>query len=175
MQIPQSNQKLPKWIPENIPAEILKESSLFRFVVPLKQRSQGGEKVTVDILPDLDLDYEILEEQMEMLPSQYAFWAAAYSEMRLLVAQAERNLKARKGAAIKEITDEAKDNKTKLSADLVKQIVENDKKLVEADIRLQKFQRTTGKLYHMMEALKMKAELARSLAGFKRQERQEQH
>jgi hypothetical protein len=36
----------------------------------------------------------------------------------------------------------------------------------------QRSQMQAGKLYHMLEALKMKAELARSLAGFKRNEQE---
>lgn len=162
-----TTKKLPNWINENIPKELLNSTTLFRFKVPLPST---GEKVTVDILPDLDLDYEILEEQMQDIPAQYAYYSTFYSELRLLVARAERNLKARRGEATQTVSDTAREHGTKLSADTIKQIVEADAKLIQADERLQKAQMICGKIYHMLEALKMKAELARSLAGFKRQE-----
>lgn len=159
--------KLPHWINENIPRELVDDTTLFRFKVP---STSAGKYVEVDILPMLDLDYEILEEQMQAIPAQYAFYSVFYSELRLMVARAERNLKARRGAATEFIINEAREKGTKISADSIKQIVEADEKLRLADDRLQKIQMLCGKLYHMLEALKMKAELARSLAGFKRQE-----
>lgn len=163
------NQKLPQWIVGNVPKELVDDSTVFRFKVPLPST---GKKVEVDILPDLDLDYEILEEQMQDIPAQYAFYAAFYSELRLMVAKAERNLKARRGEATQFVASQAKERGTKLAADSIKQIVESDEKLCQADDRLQKAQMLCGKIYHMLEALKMKAELARSLAGFKRQEQE---
>lgn len=150
-----------------MPKELVNDSTLFRFKVPLPST---GSKVQVDILYDLDLDMEILEEQMQDLPAQYAYYAAFYSELRLMVARAERSLKVRRGEAVRFTTDEAKERGTKLSVDSIKQIVEADEKLGVADERLAKANMLCGKMYHMLEALKMKAELARSLAGFKRQE-----
>lgn len=126
--------------------------------------------VTVDLLPDLDLDYEILEDQMQNLPSQYAFWSAVYSETRLRVATEERKLKATRGVLTETVQRRAADEKIRLTADQVKVVVEAEESLAEADRRLQRAQMQCGKLFHMMEALKMKSELARSLAGFKRQE-----
>ena len=167
--MPKRTKKLPQWIQENVPSELLNDTSLFRFKVPL---ISANKKIEVDILFDLDLDYEILEEQMQDIPAQYAFYAVFYSELRLLVARAERNLKARKGQAVQFITDQAKERGTKLIGDSIKQIVEADEKLGIADDRLAKVQMLAGKMYHMLEALKMKAELARSLAGFKRQEQE---
>lgn len=172
--IPVSDQR-PRWISENVPEELI-NSSLFRLVVKLQATEQRGDgsvarkEVTVDLLPDVDVDYDLLEHQMEQTPAQYTFWAAVYSEVRLAVAVAERNLKVRRGQAIEAVNKKLADDKVKLSADLVKTVIESDKMLIEADMRLQTAQMQAGKLYHMLEALKMKAELLRSLAGFKRQE-----
>lgn len=167
--------KLPDWIREWVPTE-LAESSLFRFEVMLQVEERdehgklGRKKIIVDLLPDLDLDYEILEEQMQRLPAQYAFFAAIYSEVRMNVELLERALKARKGTIVEQMVKEGKEEKVKFTADQIKTVLEADKGLAQLDGNLQKFQMQAGKLYHMLEALKMKAELARSLAGFKRQE-----
>lgn len=127
-------------------------------------------KVTVDMLPDLDLDYDILEETMQDIPAQYAFYSMVYSEARMKVALEERRLKAVRGTITRRIQTEASGEKVRLTGEQVKTVVESEKGIVDADHRLQLAQMQCGKLYHMLEALKMKSELARSLAGFKRQE-----
>jgi len=157
----------------------LVESTLFRFKVklavgdPVREIRPGLPKkmrVEVDMLPELDLDYDILEDQMQDLPGQYAFWSAVYSESRFWATLAERGLKAAKGKAIKKVQDDAAKDNVRLTADQVKMVLEAEDSVKEADAKLATLQMQTGKLYHMVEALKMKAELARSLSGFKRQE-----
>lgn len=175
--IPQ-REKLPSWIEANLPTE-LASSTLFRFNVKLQatelDQETGRQKrrqIEVDILPDLDLDYAIVETQLEEMPAQYAFWASVYSEVRLGVAVAERKLKARKAEVTRLVTDEYKREAGKApAADVVKTIVEADVRLNEAEMAFQHAQMQAGKLYNMLEALKMKAELARSLLGLKKQER----
>lgn len=162
---------VPAWFRENVSAD-LSDSTLFRFQVKLNAQNEDGtaKKVLVDILPDLVLDLENLIEQMEVLPAQYAFWAAVYSEAKMACALAERELKTRRGKITQFITEQAQESRVKLSVDTIKTIVEANEDLVRADALLQKAHMKAGKLYNMMEALKMKAELARSLAAFKRQE-----
>jgi hypothetical protein len=189
-----TEKQLPTWITEHVPRELV-ESTLFRFKVKLqaidyyycskckskfnsfgqcsdckvKLKTQHRD-LQVYMLPDLDLDYDLLEEQLQALPAQYAYWAAAYSEARLHVGILERRFKATKGAIIEKVQKSAKENGIKLTVEQVKSVVEADAKVIQDDVLLQQAQMRCGKLYHMMEALKMKSELGRSLAGFKRQE-----
>lgn len=172
MAIPK-NEKLPSWVEANVPEELV-SSTLFRFEVTLQvpdpDNPSEKQKITVDILPDLDIDMDILEEQMQDVPSQYAFWSAVYSELRLAVAIAERNLKVRRGKATKFTQEEAKRNGTRISVEQVKTIIESDPKLVRADLSLAKAQMLAGKVWHMVKALEMKHEVARSLIGLKKAE-----
>lgn len=195
--------KLPEWITEHVPVDLI-ESSLFRFDVqlqaiegyicrdcgaiysqPVKKcvADAGGnhlcnsssfraahKKVTVDLLPDIDLDYDILLDQMQSLPAQYAFWSAVYSEARLKVAVEERRMKAARGRATEEVQRRAAQEKIRFTADQVKAVIEADKTTEEAEMRYQLAQMQCGKLFHMLKALEMKADQARSLAGFKKQE-----
>lgn len=137
-----------------------------------KHFTREHKKARINMVPDLDLDYDILELQMQDLPSQYAFYASIYSEARLKVALEERKLKAIRGALIYEIQKRAAAENVRLTDNQIKNTVEAEKGIEDADKRLQLAQMQCGKLYHIMEALKMKAELARSLAGFKRQEQE---
>lgn len=127
-------------------------------------------KVTIDLVPDLDLDYQIIEDQMRDLPAQYAFYSMVYSEARLKVSVEERRFKALKGTLIQKVQKSASDAGVRLTVDQVKSIVESEKEIEIADSRLQLAHLQCGKLYHMLEALKMKADLARSLFGVKKKE-----
>lgn len=169
--IPKSK-TIPKWITNNLPEELL-GTDFFVFKVQLRSKDpKTGESIaiTVDLLPDLDVDYDIIENQMEDLPAQYAFWASVYSELRNNVAMLERASKIRKGQVIEEVQKSARDEGIKFTADQVKSVVEVDDTLNKIEARVEKAQMQTGKIYHLMESLKMKAELVRSLYGFKKQE-----
>lgn len=167
------NDNLPPWVAANIPDELV-SSTLFRFEVALQvpdpDDPEKRKKITVDILPDLGIDMDILEEQMQDVPAQYAFWSAVYSELRLAVAVAERNLKVRRGKATNFTQEEAKRNGTRISVEQVKTIVESDEKLIRADLNLAKAQMLAGKIWHMVKALEMKHEVSRSLIGLKKAE-----
>ena len=175
-----SERKLPSWVEENIAAVApdLMGTTLFKFKVRLQVISSKDpetnrpvyKEIEVDLLPDLDLDYEILEQQMQDIPAQYAFWSSVYSEVRMGVAMAERKLKMRYGQAYERIQNSFADSKVKPTLEVIKRVVEKDADIAKADMEYQKLQMQSGKLYHMLEAIKMKAELARSLAGFKRNE-----
>lgn len=174
------DKKLPSWIEENVMAVApeLRGTTLFRFKVKL-QVIEGKDPVTgkpkqkeleVDLLPDLDLDYEILEQQMLDFPAQYAYWASIYSEVRMAAAIAERKLKMRYGSAMERVQQEFADRNLKPTVEVIKKVVEKDADLAKADMELQRLQMQVGKLYHMLEALKAKIDVARSLVGFKRHE-----
>jgi len=161
--------EVPKWVSEHLPSE-LADSTLFRFKVTLP----NGLSTEVSMLPDIDVDYDILEQQLQDIPAQYTYWAALYSEMKSMVAVAERKVKARKGECIEEVLESFKKEGLKPpSVEQVKSIAEKDKELQKLDVKLALIQKHVGKMWHMVEALKLKAEVLRSLAGFKRQERLE--
>jgi hypothetical protein len=165
------------WILANVPRELI-NSSLFKFNVKLQVIERMDESnrpvyknITVDMLANVDIDYETLEESICDIPAQYAFWSAVYSEVRLGVAIAERKLKVRRAEATKAVMDEAKKSNVKLTVDQIKSIIEADELLNKAEVSYSEIQMKAGKLYNMVEAIKMKAELARTLAGFKKLER----
>jgi hypothetical protein len=171
MSIPKKGE-IPSWIDQNLPEELV-GSSLFVFKVSLrvKDRQTGKPKVIkIDMLPDLLCEREMIESQMEDIPAQYAFWAALYSELRMNVAVMERAVKVQKGQTIELIQRKAKDEGIKFTADQVRSVMEADPKLGKIDEALAKVQMQTGKVYHMLEALKFKAEISRSLLATKRQE-----
>ena len=168
--------KLPKWVSEELAAVApdLIDSTLFKFKVKIQVSKEDGslasKLVAVDMFADLSLDYETVEADVEDIPAIYAYWAAVYSEARLNVSLLERKVKMRYGEAYERVTTEFNDQKFKPTVEVVKRIVEKDALLAKADLELQKAHMQAGKLYHMVEAIKMKGELARSLVSLKKNE-----
>jgi hypothetical protein len=52
-------------------------------------------------------------------------------------------------------------------------MIDGDGDLVKAEAELALLQKNVGKVYHMVEAIKLRSEHSRSLAGFKRQEKEQ--
>lgn len=163
-------ENVPPWILNNLPTELY-ESTLFKFNVTIRSETEEGNKhVEVDILPCIGIDYENLEEHMVVLPSQYAFFSTVYSEVRLQANLLEKAVKIKKAKLVKKVLNEAENNKIRLTQDQLKTIIEADEDLNTTEMKHAKKQMQVGKLYYFLEALKMKSELMRSLAGFKKQE-----
>ena len=107
-------------------------------------------------------------------PQIYAFWAMVYSEQRSEVAQLDRILKRRKSEIKQTIIEEAKRRDLpKVTDKVFNDLVEKDEIILKYEMKLIMANRTMGKLYNIVEALKMKSEHLRSMAGFKRQEMQD--
>jgi hypothetical protein len=160
------NEEKPTWISEHTPEEVLK-TDLFRFNIKLPQAT---EPVVVDIANDIEIDYDRLEEQIDRCPGEYMWWAAMYSEAKSMVTLLELRLKIRRGQLISKSLQAAHENNVKFTDKQITAIVDKDEHLLRWEIELAKMHKKVGKLWHMIQAILMKAELLRSRAGFKRQE-----
>lgn len=158
--------RLPVWIENYVPPE-LQSSILFQF----KLKLPNDQTIDVDLRQDLDVDYEQLETQMMDIPAQFMFWGSVHSEMKQMAAIMERRVKARRGIIMDQAVQMAKAAGCfKLTDTQLKVIVEKDHDLNKLEEALAVVEKQAGKLWYMTEALKMKAEHLRSLAGFKKQE-----
>jgi len=189
--------KVPKWIHANIPQEIL-DSKIFKFeiilpsvfqsvchacnllypsIVPSCQQCGSSahvrninKTIEINLIPDVGLDYDNVEQSLEDIPSQFAYWSAVYAEARLRANQLERVAKTVRGRVYRQITDAQRIEKVKLTQDQIKTIAEDDESVVNAESELNIATMQCTKLYYMVEALKMKADLARTLTSLKREE-----
>lgn len=161
-----TNRKIPGWMAQVLPDE-LSSSSVLKFSVSLP----NGQKVDLDLRHDVDVDYDLLEHQLEECPAQLVWWGSLLSEVKLAVSILERKLKARRAALTNELTKMMKEGGApKLTDNQVKLVIEEDETLNQLEARLALTQKHAGKLYYMVSAIQMKSENLRSLAGFKRQE-----
>ena len=87
----------PKWMKKHLPQELLaSEVFVFNIVLP------SGQKLTINLTDDIDINLETLESHLEEIPAQYVFWAAIYSEMKSKVSVLEMQVAGRRAALTKE-------------------------------------------------------------------------
>jgi len=155
------------WLEQHMPAELV-DSKLFKF----RAKLSPTERVDVDLTGDADLDYIRLEEQLEDCPQQLVFWGTIFSHLKAHCAYIERKIKARRAVLTEEATKLVREDKTvaKLTSEQIKTVVEKDEQLNRLEEAYINLQRDTGKVFYMVQAVQMKAENARSLAGFKKLE-----
>jgi hypothetical protein len=89
-----------------------------------------------------------------------------YSEVKEKANVFEKKIRRRRGILTQEILLE---NKSLRRGDIA-DIIECDNDLLEIEGQYIHLQKLVGKLYHTLEALKMKNDNIRSLSGFKKQE-----
>lgn len=152
-----------KWFEDHIDPDVAKA------VIRLSVKLHNDSSIDRDFRPDVHIDYDNLEEQLEIQPSLYAFWSSVLSEQRASVAKIERIIKARRGIIARKLIAEQPDiTKWKLE-----EVAESDKELNRLEGKLIQQKRTESKLFAIVDALKIKTEMLRSLAGFKRIELQD--
>lgn len=158
----------PAWFEGKIDDDIF-ESSLFQLNLVLP----SGKQVLVHLANDIDIDYEQLETLLCEIPSQYVFWASLYSEIKMRVAVIETKIRKRKKIVASATMAKAQVDKMKFTDKQLAVLLEGDSDLTKLDLELAIAQKQCGKLWHMIEAIKMRSEHCRSLAGFKRQDKEQ--
>jgi len=158
----------PKWFEQYVPEEVA-NSSLFKFTIVLRDR-----KIQVDMVANLDIDYGNVQQQLEDAPAEFAYWGAIYSELKLQVSLLERHIRSVRGKIAERIVKEAMAAGMRVTDKQVQAIVDADDTVRKLETQYAILQKHTGKAYFMVEALRMKNDNLRSLAGFVRQEMQQQ-
>ncbi len=159
-----ANDKTPRWFKENVPVEV-SDSQLFKFAISIGS-GPTPQIINVDLTADLDVCYELVQQQLEEVPSQYVFWGSIYSELKLQCAKFERQIKGKKGQVTDRILKEAAAQSIKITDKQVNAIIESDIQLQELELKLAIYERNTGKVWFVVQALQMRADSLRSLAGF---------
>lgn len=134
------------------------------------QLTNVHKKITVNMVPDVELDYDNVEQCLEKIPSQLSYWSAVYAESKLRVNLLERAAKTMRGRICRELIEAQNKEKVKLPQDIMKQILEDDERIVKIENELHYAAMQSTKLYYMVSALQSKADLARSLTSLKKEE-----
>lgn len=139
-------------------------------VFKIKIEMPDGKKIIRDFSIDLSIDYDLLEEQLINTPVMFAFISSILSDQKFTCAKLERQIARRKAKIIENAHNQALKDGIKLHKYVLDELVEVDDEILKWQSKLMLAQKVMGKLYGMLEAMRMKSEHLRSLAGFKRQE-----
>ncbi len=151
------------WFNQNISEDIAKA------LIKVEVKMPSGDIIDKDFKPDILIDYDRLEEQLQDLPAIYAFWSMVLAEQKAVVAKLERSIKRRRGLIVEEIRKACKDEGTsRPPAHEMKELIEADDKLHTLESALIINNKTASKLYAIVGTIRMKSDHLRSLSGFKR-------
>jgi hypothetical protein len=126
--------------------------------------------VRVDIKSNVKIDYDSVEYSLQNIPSELSFWSAVYAEMKYRENICERVVKSVRSKVYDQILEASRSEGVKLSLESIKTLIEKDERINNSEIELAKAHMISSKLYYMVEAIKMKADLSRTLTSLKRSE-----
>lgn len=154
------------WLEEHVGLDLAKALFTVKVTLPGSRRV-----IERDFTTELNIDYDELEDQLQDMPSMYAFWSAVLANQKLNAAVAERTVKRRRGKIAEELNFGGKpEDRGKLRASDIKEMIEADENLAELEAKWLQHERTVSLLFGIVRALEIKGDNLRSLAGFKRAE-----
>lgn len=157
------------WITKNVDKDVAN----YLFNIKISSLPERIGLVQRDVRPDLTVDFELLEKQLEETPEMLAFWDLLLAEQKTKVAVLERQLLTARGTVVKRILEDNRASGVALRRSDLADIVETDDQILDCEARLIYEQRIESRLKCVVISIQSKAEVLRSLAGFKRQEQSE--
>lgn len=155
------------WIDSNINKDIAD----YLFNIKLTCMPQRIGMFQRDLRPDVQINFDNLEEELEQTPEMFAFWSQLLAEQKAKVAKLTRQKEITRGYVRSRMLEEARQRGTSLRAEDLKEIINSDKALVELDKEIIIERRKEDKVKSVVDALRLKSEHLRSLSGFKREEK----
>lgn len=146
---------------------IVDTSDEFKEIICTVKTVVQDKSIEFNVHEDLDINYEKLELEMDNFPQVFHLWSMIYSEIKEQQDSLETQIKKRRAHLTKFVLDNSKSQMRKSDIDC---IVDCDDELLKLDAQSIMLEKKSRKLFFTLEALRMKNDNMRSLAGFKRQE-----
>jgi len=167
-----------EWFNKNIPPEVA--DVICKIKLSVNDGEDKKQLTFSEVISSLNIDYESLEKQLEEMPGMFAYWCFISAEAEAQVALLERTVKYKRGLLQEAIIDKFNEKSDSIKNSdrtppqwQIKEMIEADKDINEAEIRYIIAKKNQSKIKAIVEGYRMKSEHLRSLAGFKRQERRE--
>lgn len=154
------------WFKKNISDDIA------NLIIRLKIKATDNIIVERDFRPDVNIDYDKLEEQLEETPAAMAFWSAVLAEQKAIVEAKKFQMERRRAAIGQRNRELAGQENIKITQSAIDDIVIQDADYVKMRAGVIIAERDLSKLYGIVQSIQMRSEHLRSLSGFKRQEMQ---
>jgi hypothetical protein len=121
---------------------------------------------------DLEIDYDLLEQQLEETPQIIAFYDLLLAEQKAVVASLERQEEILRGTIAEAILKNARDGNYEVRRSDLENLVDADDELIALAAKAIFATKIENKLRAVVNGLNAKVDNLRSLAGFKKQEKQ---
>lgn len=146
------------------------DEDVAKILFKLDFKLPNGQRVTGNFQPATKIDYDSLEEQLAETPSQFAWWSSLLAEQRTKVQTIEKQISRRRAKLTEQFFNNGQKDGVRIHKYLIDELVEADDQMLKLDAKLIEANRVQSKLWAAVQALQMKSEHLRSLAGFKKQE-----
>lgn len=155
------------WIKNNIPEDVA--NYLFNIRISSLPKRIGT--FQRDVCQDIDIDFEILEKQLEETPEMIAFYDQLLAEQRMKLNVLLRRKDIMRGKITKRMLEEARTTDIKVRSTDLKDMINADPMLIELEKDIIIETRIEEKVRSVVRVLQIKSEHLRSLAGFKKEEK----
>ena len=152
------------WLTENI------DEAIAQYLFNVKVDNLPTGSYQRNIVPDIDINFDLLEQQLRETPEMIAFFNMLLVEQHMKVEITQRRIKAMRGKIIERMLNDARQQNVELRTTEMKEIINADKVLIKLDAQLIHDQHCEDKLKVTVETLMRKFDALRSLAGFKKEE-----
>ena len=156
------------WIKKNVPKDVAD----YLFNIRIQLPSRVG-LVQRDVRPDVLIDFDLLESQLADTPEMLAYWDLLLAEQNAKVAALIRRSIMLRSEATRRILEDARASNIDHRRTDLEDLVEIDENVTENEANIVIETRNFDRVKAVVNSLKMKSEHLRSLAGFKRKEREE--
>jgi len=154
------------WAKDNIQPEVI--DYLYNLRINLPERVGVFQR---DIQPDIEIDYEMLEEQLQATPQMICFFNLLLAEQVAKVKMLERKAKAIRGKLIGSTLNDARVNGIETRRMDMQDIANADPVVIQVEAEAIQQGKIQDKLEATADALVKKFEALRSLAGFKKEDK----
>ena len=131
----------------------------------------GDKSISRDVRPDVSVDYDMLEDQLEECPSVLFFYSQMLADQKSKTNIIERQIKIKRSTLVEEFLNNAHQANVNIRRRDIDDLIESDEDLQKLEVQLIISRRTESRLYGIVDAVKMRFDALRSLAGFKREEK----
>jgi stalled ribosome alternative rescue factor ArfA len=120
---------------------------------------------------DIEINFDLLEEQLQETPEMIAFWDMLLAEMKMRVETISHAIRVQRGKITARIINEAQAKQLEVKSTELKELINADPEMIRLELRLISAKRAEEKLKVVVEAATRKFDALRSLSGFKRVEK----
>ncbi len=155
------------WIEQNVNQDIID----YLFNIKIKNLPNNLGSYQKNVAPDLKISFDMLEEQLEETPEMLAFWHMLFAEQRIVVAAIEKQIRTQRGVVTERLLERAKQEGVEIRSTELRELINSDSTISLLENKLLGAQRSVERLKVVCESLQTKFDALRSLAGFKKVEK----